>query len=190
MARGVLAILFGLIAFLVPGITLASLIIVFGVWALLDGIFALYAAVSGQGDQKWWALLLRGIFGILAAGIAFFWPGITAVALVLVIGVWAIVSGIVEIVSAIRLRKQIQREWLLALAGVLSIIVGLLLVANPAAGALALLWVIAVYAIVLGGMYLWLGFKLRKRQREIESGARPGERPQAPPAGREQRAAD
>lgn len=197
VVRGAFGVLFGLIGFLAPGITLAALIILFGAWALIDGIFAIVAAIRGQSRRPWWALVLRGIFGILAAAVAFLLPGITAVALVFVIAAWAIASGIVEIAAAIRLRKQIEGEWLLGLAGALSIALGVLLAANPGAGAIALLWLICSYAIIFGAVLIGLGLRLRSRQKEYErmTGGPPSEEPKAPPSGaapseREQRAAD
>lgn len=159
--RGVLSILFGLIAFFMPGITLAALVIVFGAWAFIDGIFALVSAVAGQGSRPWWALVLRGLAGIAAGVIAFLLPGITAIALLFVIAAWAIIGGAFEISAAIRLRKQIEGEWLLGIAGGLSILFGALLLANPGAGALAVLWIIGAYAIAFGIVNIVLGFKLK-----------------------------
>lgn len=162
VVRGVLSILFGLLAFFMPGITLAALVIVFGAWAFVDGIFALVSAVAGQGSQPWWALVIKGIAGIAAGVVTLLWPGITAISLLLVIAAWALVSGAFEIAAAIRLRKQIEGEWLLGLAGALSILFGALLLMNPGAGALTVLWLIGAYAIVFGIMFIVLGFKLRK----------------------------
>jgi len=159
--RGVLSILFGLIAFFMPGITLAALVVVFGAWAFVDGIFAIVSAVSGQGGRPWWGLVLRGFAGIVAGVLAFLWPGITAIVLLFVIAAWAIVGGVFEIVAAIRLRKQIEGEWLLGIAGALSVLFGILLLLNPGAGALAVLWMIGAYAIVFGIINIVLGFRLR-----------------------------
>lgn len=190
VARGIVAILFGLAGFLLPGITLTALVVLFGVFALADGILEIIAAVRGQSGAPWWVLVLRGILGIAAGAIALLWPGITAVALVFVIGFWAIASGIVEIIGAIRLRKVVEREWLLGLAGALSILFGVLIVMNPGAGALAVLWLICSYAIVLGILFIGLGLKLRSINREYERGERGTTgRTEAPPTG-EQRAAD
>jgi len=190
VGRGIVAILFGLCGFLLPGITLTALIVLFGAFALVDGILAIIAAVRAQAGAPWWALVLRGIFGIAAGAIALLWPGITAVALVFVIGFWAIASGIVEIIGAIRLRKVVEREWLLGLAGALSVLFGVLIVMNPGAGALAVLWLICTYAIVLGILFIWLGLKLRSINREVERGTRETTGRTEPPPSGEQRAAD
>lgn len=168
VVRGIAAILFGIAGFLMPGITLAALVVLFGVYALVDGIFSIIAAVRGQARAPWWALVLRGIFGIAAAAVALLLPGLTAIALVYLIAAWAIASGIVELITAVRLRKLLEKEWLLAVAGVLSIIVGVFLAANPGAGALALLWLICGYAIVFGILLVALGFRLRSSSKEYE----------------------
>lgn len=174
--RGVLSILFGLVAFFRPGITLAALVIVFGAWAFVDGIFALVSAVMRQGARPWWALVIKGVAGIAAGVVTLLWPGITTVALLFVIAAWAIVSGIMEISAAIRLRKHIEGEWLLGIAGALSILFGGLLLANPATGALAVLWIIGAYAIVFGILFITLGVKLRKTQGHAPPHFRPVER--------------
>jgi len=190
VARGIAAILFGVAGFLWPGITLAALVILFAVYALVDGVFAILAAIRGQANAPWWALVLRGLFGIAAAAVAFFWPGVTAVALVFIIAAWAIATGIVEIVTAVRLRKLVEGEWLLGLAGALSILFGILLAANPGAGAIAVLWIICAYAIVFGILLVSLGFRLRALRREYETGEHHEREHRHEPPDREQRAAD
>jgi len=121
--------------------------------------------------RNWWALVLRGLFAVLfgiAAGIiAFAWPGITALALLFLISGWAVVTGVFEIVAAIRLRKEIRGEWLLALSGILSVLFGVALVINPAAGALAVVWLIGAYAITFGVLMIALGFRLRSWMRQM-----------------------
>src|SRR5262249_55456434 len=161
--RGVIAVLFGVAAFVWPGITLEVLILFFGAWALVDGIFAIVAAIRGQTGQPRWLLVLEGIVGILVALVAFIAPGAVALAFVFLIGAWALVTGILEIATAIYLRKEIQNEWLLALSGVLSVIFGVLIAVWPGAGALALIWLIAAYAIVFGILFIVLAFRLRAR---------------------------
>ena len=161
--RGFFDVLFGIAAFVIPGITLVALVFLYGAFAMVDGIFALTAVLVGRtpGGRPWWSLLLEGILGIAVGILTFAWPGITALALLYLIAAWALVTGILEITAAIRLRKEIQGEWLLALAGILSVLFALMLVANPGAGALAVVWIIGAYAIAFGVVLLVLAFRLR-----------------------------
>lgn len=162
--RGLAAIIFGILAFAMPGVTLAVLVLLFGAYALVDGIFNIVAAVSGRsGQQSWWMVLLEGLVSVAAGLVTFFMPGLTALTLVYVISAWAIITGVLEIVAAIRLRKEITNEWWLALSGVLSIVFGVLVAAFPGAGALALVFWIGAYAVVFGAMLVALGFRLRRR---------------------------
>lgn len=162
LLRGLAAILFGILAFVWPGITLLVLVIFYGAYALVDGVFAIVAAFSDNvGKERWWVLFLEGLLGIAAGIVAFLWPGLTAFALVYVIAAWAIVTGVLEIVAAIRLRQEIEGEWFFALSGVASIIFGVLMAIWPATGALALVWLIAGYAIVFGVLMIALAFRLR-----------------------------
>lgn len=160
--RGVVAVLFGVMAVAWPGITLAAFIIFWGAYALADGIFALVAAWQVRDEGRpFWALIVVGLLGIAAGVVTFMWPGMTALALLMVIAAWAFVMGIFQIVAAIRLRKVIEGEWLLGLSGVVSVLFGVLMVMNPGAGALAMLAVIAGYAIVFGVLLIVLGFRLK-----------------------------
>lgn len=160
--RGVLGILFGVMAFLWPGITLAVLVIFFGAYALVDGIFALVAGATSAGEnERWWVMVLQGLAGIAAGLVTFFWPGITAIALLAVIAAWAIVTGVLEIAAAVRLRKEIKGEWLLALSGICSVVLGLLLIVWPAAGALAFVWLVGSYAIISGILLIAVALRLR-----------------------------
>lgn len=159
--RGIAAIAFGILAFVWPGITLAALVFLWGAYALVDGIFAVAAGIKSHGEYKrWWLVLIEGILGILAGIVAFVMPGITALVLLILIAVWAIVTGVVEIAAAIQLRKMIRGEWMLALAGVFSILFGVLMFLNPAAGALSVVWLIGAYAVVFGALLVALGVRL------------------------------
>jgi uncharacterized membrane protein HdeD (DUF308 family) len=161
--RGAVSVLFGVMAIFLPNITLAVLVIIWGAYALADGLVALVAAwrVRDQG-RPFWALLIIGLLGIGAGVVTFMWPAITAIALLLIIAAWAVVMGICEVVAAIRLRREIQGEWLLGLSGLVSVVLGLFLIVQPGAGALALIWVIGIYAIVFGVLLITLGLRLRK----------------------------
>lgn len=159
--RGALAVLFGILCFVWPAVSVVVLVFLFGAYAFIDGAMAIGAALSPADKGRAGSLVVLGILGLIAGIVAFLWPGITAVALLFLIGAWAIVKGVVEIVGAIRLRKEIQGEWLAALAGVFSIVFGAILLANPGVGAVALIWLIGAYAIVFGITMLVLGFKLR-----------------------------
>lgn len=170
--RGIAGILFGLLTFMWPGITLTALVFVFGAYALIDGVMSLVGAVRAAGaNDRWAALLVEGIVGILAAIAAIVWPGLTALTLVYVIAAWALVTGIAEIAAAIRLRHEIHGEWLLALAGVASILFGVLLAAMPAAGALAIAIWVGAYALIFGIVVLALGFRLRSWLRGAHGGS-------------------
>jgi uncharacterized membrane protein HdeD (DUF308 family) len=161
--RGVAAIIFGVLAFVLPGVTLAALILLFGGYALVEGVLNVIAAVRGRGDdQPWWALLLEGLVSIAAGIVAFAVPGLTALALLYVIAAWAIVTGVLEIVAAIRLRRRIAGEAWLVLNGVLSIAFGVLTMLAPGAGALSLVWLIGAYAIVFGALLVGLSLQLRR----------------------------
>jgi uncharacterized membrane protein HdeD (DUF308 family) len=166
LLRGVCALVFGLLAFIWPGMTLYTLVLLYGAYALADGVFAIGAATTRRSGRSAWWLLLVGILAILAGIVTFFWPGITAIALLVVIATWAIIKGIFEIVAAIELRKVIAHEWLLALGGVISVLFGIVLFARPLAGALALVWIIGVYAIIFGISAIALSLRLRSHAGE------------------------
>jgi uncharacterized membrane protein HdeD (DUF308 family) len=160
--RGVVAILFGVLTWLQPGISLTVLILTFGVYALADGVIGAWAAVSGRKTEShWWAWLLWSLVSVVAGILAFTSPDLTALVLVYYIGFWAIASGVIEIFAGIRLRKAIAGEWLLLLGGLLSVLFGIILLTRPAAGALAMMWLIATYAVAFGIVLVVLGRKLR-----------------------------
>lgn len=162
LIRGILAILFGILAYTRPGITLAVLISLFGAFALVSGALTVWNAIAGRKESShWWVVLLEGLVGVLVGIVTLRSPGLTALALVFYIAGWAILSGIFEIIAAIRLRKEIDGEWMLILAGLASVAFGLLLVARPGAGALGVLWLIAAFAIVFGLILVMLAFKVR-----------------------------
>jgi uncharacterized membrane protein HdeD (DUF308 family) len=162
VVRGVIAILFGVLAFIWPGITLAALVLLFGAYVLVDGIFAIVLAIGGwkERDDRW-LLLLEGILGVGIGIMTFFAPEITSVGLLLFIAAWSLATGILKIAAAIRLRRQIEGEWWLALSGVASILFAGILMWNPVAGALGLLWFIASFAIAFGVVLIMLGVKVR-----------------------------
>jgi len=167
--RGVAAVIFGLVALFLPMPSLFALVILFGAYAIVDGIFNLVMAGRGaRQGRPWGSLVFAGIASVTAGVLTFMWPRITALALVLLIAAWSIVHGISEIVAAIRLRKQIRGEWLLGLIGALSVTFGVLLVLFPGAGALTLVLWIGAYAVVFGALLIGLGLKLRSWGRASE----------------------
>ena len=161
--RGLVAIIFGVLAFVLPGMTLLTLVFLFGAYAIVNGVLALVHAFSApKGYPRFGALIFTGIISIAAGALAFVWPGITALSLVLLIAAWAIVNGVFEIATAIRLRRVIEHEWLLALAGILSVLLGIVILLQPAAGALALVWWIGGFAIAFGVLLVALAFRVRR----------------------------
>ncbi len=173
--RGLAAIIFGVLALIWPGLTLLVLTILFGAYAIIDGFVAVIAALTHHTtSQRWWLLLLEGLVGIIAGLIAFAMPGLTALVLLYVIAAWAIVTGVLEIWHAVELRREIKNEWLLILSGIASVIFGVLVAIFPGAGALAVVWIIGVYAIVFGLLLLMLGLRLRgSAARQAETATRP-----------------
>lgn len=166
--RGLIALVFGVFALAVPGVTLISLIAVFAVYALLGGTVAVVGALRNRaGAKDWWVLLLIGVVGIVAGLLATLRPALTALALLIVIGANAIVTGVLDIVLAVRLRKYIVGEWLLILGAATSIVFGLLILAYPGAGALALVWLIGAYALLTGALYLALSLRAYAAARRV-----------------------
>ena len=153
------AVLFGIFAIAWPGITVLAFALLFGVYTLLDGVTSIAMGV-GQGSDRVYMITI-GILGVIAGVIALVWPQITVIVLLVIIAVWAIVAGVMQIAAAIRLRKVIRNEWFLALSGVVALVLGLLLIVQPAEGAIALVVAIATFAIVWGITLVVLGFRLR-----------------------------
>ena len=172
MLRGVIWVLFGLVAFVRPGISLVTLTLLFGAFAFVDGVAAVVTGIGGRHEhEQWWILLLLGLCGIGVGVMTFLSPGLTALVLLFYIATWAIVTGVLEIAAAIRLRKEITGEFWLALAGILSVAFGLFVVARPGAGALALLWLIAFYAIAFGVALILLSLKVRGFVKRLARGS-------------------
>jgi uncharacterized membrane protein HdeD (DUF308 family) len=165
--RGVAAIIFGVIAIIYPGATLLALVLVFGIYAIIDGVLAIIAAFQMRKVvDRWWVVLLEGLAGIAVGIIALVNPVLTAGALLLLIAFWAVFTGIMEIIAAIRLRQEIKNEWALILTGILSIILGVFLFAFPGGGSLALVWTIGLYAVFFGGLMIYLAFTVRGLSRQ------------------------
>ncbi len=164
--RGILGIVFGLIALFYPGITLAALVLFLGAYAGVDGVFAIIAAVGGDGKDRLW-YVLEGTIGIGLAILILSYPVISERALIYVIGAWAILTGMLEVLAGFEL--PMSRDWLLALSGLASVVFGVLVFANPAAGALAIVWLIGIYAIVFGAVLLAFGFRLRGMTKSVSA---------------------
>lgn len=162
MLRGIAAVAFGILAFIWPGLTLLTLVLLYALYAVIDGALALWGAVTGtrEGAARWW-LAAVGVLGIAVGLLAAIWPGMTAFVLITLIGAWALIRGVIEIFGAIELRKEIENEWMLILSGLLSVIFGLVVLFRPGAGAVALVWLIALYAIVIGIVTIVLSLRLR-----------------------------
>jgi uncharacterized membrane protein HdeD (DUF308 family) len=164
IVRGLVGVVFGVIAFAWPGLTILVLIGIFAAYALLDGITTLWLGLtSTPTEQRMWAPALQGIVGIAAGVFTFLWPGVTTLALLLVVAAWAMVTGALEIVAAIKFRRVIVGDWLLALSGILSVVFGGLLFAFPALGLIGIAWALAAYAMVSGIVLIALGVRLRAR---------------------------
>ena len=161
--RGVCAVLFGVGAFVWPDSTLAVLVLLYGAYALIEGVLAVAWALVGRHPGSFpWGVLVAGLAGVTVGIVTFLYPGLTALALLYLIAAWAIVRGVFEIIAAFHLRKELEHEWLLALSGLLSLVLGALLVVAPGAGALAVLWWIGAFALVFGVLTIALGFRLKR----------------------------
>lgn len=161
LLRGLLALVVGVVLLLFPEIGLPSLILAFAAWMTVDGIAELIGAWRTRGQRHWWVGILEGIAGIVAGLLAVLLPGVTALVLLFLVAAWAIVTGVLEIIAAVRLREEISGEVWMGLAGLLSVLFGLYLIVFPGAGLLSLLWLIGIFAIAFGVFMLLLGWRLR-----------------------------
>jgi uncharacterized membrane protein HdeD (DUF308 family) len=159
--RGLAAIAFGVLTLVWPNISLAALVLVFGVFAVINGVTAVAAAIRGRHESHWGVLLFEGILGVLAGAVALIWPGITALAFLFLIAAWAILTGVLELVAPLAFPMSFGRGLLSALAGIVSIVFGVLIAAQPASGLLAVVWLIGIYAIVFGVMSIAVYFESR-----------------------------
>jgi uncharacterized membrane protein HdeD (DUF308 family) len=167
IVRGIVGVVFGLVAFAWPGITIAALVVIFGAYAVIDGVTNVFLGLRRRPERgRSWATAIQGIVGVVAGVLAFIWPGVTALVLVIFIGAWAIVTGLFEIAAAIKLRKEISGEWLLALSGLMSLVFGVLVFAFPGAGAVGIAWVLGAYAMAGGAILIALGVRLRSKWTE------------------------
>jgi len=165
--RGIIALLFGVIALMLPGSAFWALVIAFGAYALADGVSALITALKRRNrDGRGW-LAIEGIAGIVARVLTFLWPITTAVVLIAFVSAWALITGVLKIVLAIRLRREIRGEWLLALTGAASILLAALIIAAPLTATLALIWALGIYAIVMGGLMIALSVQVRHWERSL-----------------------
>lgn len=175
VARGVLAIVFGLLALIWPEQIKLALVLVFGFYALGDGIFSVFTGIAtSRYFRRWWAVLLEGVAGILVGVLTFLNPNATGLVLLYFIAAWAVVTGIFEIVAAIQLRRLIAGEWVMILSGLLSIALGVLLFVFPGAGAISLVWMIGIYAILFGITLIILAIRLRDLWHELKSASTTG----------------
>ncbi len=167
--RGALAVIFGVAAFVWPGLTFEVLVLLFGAYAFIDGVIMFSFGLMAAGDkQQWWPMVLGGIIGIAVGVLTFAQPAAMALALVYVVGAWAIVTGLLEIVAAIRLRDVISNEWLMGVSGALSILFGALVLYQPNAGALTLVWLFGLYAILAGVSQISLGLRVRRLDQTLQ----------------------
>jgi uncharacterized membrane protein HdeD (DUF308 family) len=159
--RGLAAIAFGVITLVWPKISLAALVLVFGIFAIINGVTAVAAAIRGRHEPHWGVLLFEGILSIAVGVVALIWPGITALAFLFLIAAWAILTGVLELVAPLAFPMSFGRGLLSALAGIVSIVFGVLIAAQPAAGLLTVVWLIGIYAIVVGIMHIVVYFEAR-----------------------------
>jgi uncharacterized membrane protein HdeD (DUF308 family) len=164
--RGALAVIFGVLAIMWPVHTLAALIILFGAYSLVDGVFAFFSALRfGVHSERWWPLIFEAVIGIAAGVLVLGWPSLAALSFAIVFAAWALVTGVFEIIAALRLHRLDGRFWWLILAAVLSLAVGVYFVVWPGAGLIAFVWVIGIYALLFGIAMLIMGFRMNAARR-------------------------
>jgi len=163
LVRGIMATLFGVVAIVLPGVTMEILAVLLAAFLIVDGLFSFIASFQVRRMQiSWGPLLFEGVAGMALGLFTFIWPGLTVLAIVLVIGLWAMLTGVLEIIAGVKLRNEIQGEWLLVSSGVLSLLFSVILLTSPGVGAVAIAWMIGVYALVFGVSLIFLGIRLRK----------------------------
>lgn len=160
--RGAAAVLFGLTALGWPGVTVRALVVMFGIYALVDGVLTLGASLGGGDRRDRWSVGSEGLIDVIAGGVVLVWPSITAFALAFVIAAWAVATGITELAAAARLRNERHAEWRLAAFGAASVLTGLLLAVRPRVGIVAVAWLIGAYAVAVGAILIALAFSLRR----------------------------
>ncbi|HLZ59598.1 MAG TPA: HdeD family acid-resistance protein [Ktedonosporobacter sp.] len=159
--RGIAAVIFGVLTFVWPGLSLSALVLLFGIFAVIGGITAVAAALRNTTEQGWGLLLFEGILGILAGVVALVWPSITAFAFLYLLAGWAIITGVLELIAPLSFAMSFRRSLLMVVSGVLSIVFGVIIAAQPSSGLLAVVWLIGAYAIVFGIMYTVMYFESR-----------------------------
>jgi uncharacterized membrane protein HdeD (DUF308 family) len=170
LIRGIASIIFGLLALFMPGLTLFLLVALFAAYVLVDGAGAIFTSFASRDtDSRWWWHLIEGSLGVIAGLLTLLWPGIAAITFVLVIGAWAALTGIMQIATAIRLRREIKNEWLLLLSGAISLLFGVYVFLFPGAGALALAWLVGLYALFFGITWIGLALRLRSHHQHTNS---------------------
>jgi uncharacterized membrane protein HdeD (DUF308 family) len=165
--RGIVALIFGLVALISPFVTLASLVMVAAAFIFVDGIFAFVSLFSQRGSPFWWTSLLEALAGVAVGLALLFWPGIALLTFLYLVAGWAVISGIFEIATAIRLRKVIEREWALGMAGLASIVFGVAVLVFPGLGLVAMSWMLGGYAIIFGVLMINTSINVRRVQHKI-----------------------
>jgi uncharacterized membrane protein HdeD (DUF308 family) len=161
------AMVFGVIALIWPDVTVGALVIVFGIFAISDGVVEIAGAfMGGIANDSRLMRIVRGVVSIIAGVVAFVWPGITALTLLYIVAIWALIIGVAEILAAVRLRREIEGEWLLGIGGLMSIAFGVFAIIFPGAGILSLTWLVGIYAILFGITLIALGIEVRRLARD------------------------